>query len=378
MTQIDSLPILSSQLERATSYDPVLSKVIQYTRQGWPAVISDELKPYYVRRHELTLESNCLLWGIRVIIPHKFQKKVLYELHDTHMGICRMKALAWSHVWWPRVDQEIESVCTSCEVCLSNRNTPAPAPLHPWAWPQKPWQRIHINFAGPVFGKTYLLMIDANSKWPEIWEISQTISAQTINILRQVFSIFGLPEQIVSDNGTQFMSEEFNVFCRKNGIKHIRSVPYHPATNGAVERFVQTFKRALKSGRKEGRDTQHVISNFLLRYRSTPHTLTGVSPCTLMLKRDIRTQLHLLRPDRESRVISGQASQKSNHDKRCKMREFKVGESVMVRNYRTSGDKWISGVITHKNGDLSYEVKLQSGNYCKRHIDQIVERGNFV
>ena len=60
------------------------------------------------------------------------------------------------------------------------------------------------------------------------------------------------------------------------------------------------------------------------------------------------------------------------------MREFKVGESVMARNYQTSGDKWISGVITYKNGDLSYEVKLQSGNYCKRHIDQIVERGNFV
>lgn len=55
---------------------------------------------------------------------------------------------------------------------LSNRNMPTPAPLHPWAGPQKPWQRIHIHFAGPVLGKTYLLMIDANSKWPEIWEIS--------------------------------------------------------------------------------------------------------------------------------------------------------------------------------------------------------------
>ena len=93
MTQIDSLPILSSQLERATSYDPALSKVIQHTRQGLLTVIPDELKPYYVRRHEFTLESNCLLWGIRVIIPHKFQKKVLDELHDTHMGICRIASI---------------------------------------------------------------------------------------------------------------------------------------------------------------------------------------------------------------------------------------------------------------------------------------------
>ena len=81
-----------------------------------------------------------------------------------------------------------------------------------------------------------------------------------------------------------------------------------------------------------------------------------------MLKRDIRTRLHLLRPERESQFISGQANQKSNHDKRCKMREFKVGESVMVRNYRTSGDKWISGVITHKmeiyHMKLSYRVEI--------------------
>ena len=82
--------------------------------------------------------------------------------------------------------------------------------------------------------------------------MSQTSTSKTITILRHIFSIFGLPQQLVTDNGPQFIAEEFRQFCRENGVKHIRSVPYHPSTNEAIERFVQTFKKSLKSGRKEG------------------------------------------------------------------------------------------------------------------------------
>ena len=94
----------------------------------------------------------------------------------------------------------------------------------------------------------FILLVDAHSKWPEVFEMPNTTSRKTIEILRQVFSAYGLPEQLVSDNGPQFISREFAEFMAKNGIKHIRSVPYHPATNGQVERFVQTFKRAMKTG----------------------------------------------------------------------------------------------------------------------------------
>ena len=374
MTQIESLPVTSSQLENATRYDPILGKVLHYTRYGWPDIVPSELQPYFNRRNELTIESNCILWGIRVVIPNKFHKKVLNELHESHMGICKMKSLARSHVWWPAIDREIESLSKSCEACLAMKNTPVPAPLHPWAWPQRPWQRIHIDFAGPIFGKTYLLIIDAHSKWPEIWEVSPMSSFKTIEILRHVFSVFGLPEQIVSDNGPQFISSEFSTFCKKNGIKHIRSAPYHPSTNGAIERFVQTFKRALKSGRKEGRQTFQIISNFLLKYRSTPHSVTGVSPCSLMLKREVRTVLSLLRPSQDQKVASRQADQKANHDKSSRLRTFTIGQEVMVRSYRNKEEKWVSGIIVSKSGNLTYLVELSDGTRCKRHIDQLSSR----
>ena len=158
------------------------------------------------------------------------------------------------------------------------RHSPPHSPLHPWSWPTRPWQRVHIDFAGPLFGKTYLLLVDSHSKWPEIYEVSSTSASATIDVLRHIFSVFGLPKQLVSDNGPQFTSHDFKVFLHQNGIKHFKSAPYHPSTNGAVERLVQTLKNSLKKGKKEGHTSQYTLSNFLLYYRATPHSTTGKAP----------------------------------------------------------------------------------------------------
>lgn len=88
------------------------------------------------------------------------------------------------------------------------------------------------------------MVVDAHTKWPEVVPVKSTSSSSTIEILRDLFARFGIPEQIVSDNGTQFVSEEFQTFVKSNGIRHITSAPYHPATNGLAERTVQTFKQA--------------------------------------------------------------------------------------------------------------------------------------
>ena len=91
-------------------------------------------------------------------------------------------------------------------------------------------------------------MVDAHSKWPEVFEMSQSTTVKTISVLRHLFAAYGLREQIVSDNGPQFTSDEFKDFTTANGIKHIHCAPYHPASNGAAERFVRTFKEAMKAG----------------------------------------------------------------------------------------------------------------------------------
>ena len=238
----------SKQISAVTRHHPVLSRVVQYLKNGWPtAKPNAALVPYWSRRHELSMEQGCILWGIRVIIPPSLQPQVLEELHHTHAGIVRMKAIARSYVWWPHLDQDLEKLAKSCTQCQSYRNMPAAAPLHPWLWPSKPWQRIHIDYAGPIDGKMMLVVVDANSKWPEVIPMSSSTTQATIEGLRRLFAAYGLPQQLVSDNGPQFTSAEFAVFLRKNGVKHIYSSPYHPSTNGLAERFVRTLKAAMKN-----------------------------------------------------------------------------------------------------------------------------------
>ena len=216
--QLESLPVTAKQLQAATCTDSILSKVRRFMKEGWPKKIDKSLRAFEGRRQELTVEHGCVLWGIRVIVPSKLRKPILDELHRDHPGISRMKAVARGYVWWPGLDQDIQELVKGCQACQAVKHAPAVAPMHPWEWPPKPWQRVHLDFAGPLQGHTFLVAVDAHSKWPEVEIMTSTTASKTIDVLRRMFAAHGLPEQIVSDNGPQFVSEEFAAFMRANKI----------------------------------------------------------------------------------------------------------------------------------------------------------------
>ena len=322
----------------------MLSKVRLYTQRGWPNDVNPELKPYATRHYELTVEAGCLLWGMRVVVPDSCRKDVLCELHTSHPGIVKMKSLARVHVWWPGIDKCIEQLVRECETCQSVRNNPSLTLLHLWSWPDAPWKRIHVDFAGPFQGSMFMVIVDAHSKWLEVVPMSTIMTEKTLDVVRSMFARYGLPEQLVSDNGPQFISSEFERFMKENGIKHIRTSPYHPASNGEAERFIQTFKNYLKASKNDSGSLSTKLSRFLITYRNTPSSTTGVSPAELFMKRHLRTRLDLLRPSIQKRVQEKQADQKRYHDAHSKYREFDIGQSVLVRNLR-DGAKWIPDTI---------------------------------
>ena len=191
-----------------------------------------------------------------------------------------------------------------------------------------------------------------------------TSAEKTISTLRQLFSSYGLLEQVVSDNGPQKSS------LKSNGIKHIRCAPYHPSSNGAVEWFIQTFKQSMKASEDDGRTLSQRISNFLLSYRATPHSTTNQPPCSLFLNRTLRTRLSLVYSNTEHHVLTKQTEQEQQHNKHAKTREFSIGQQVMARNKRP-GNKWIPGVIRKQLGPLSFLVETNQGILWKRHIDHL-------
>ena len=210
----------------------------------------------------LTVEANCLMWGMRVVIPAKYRSHILEKLHLEHSGMTRMKAVARSYVWWPSMDADIEDHVKVCLSCQSVKGTPLVASLHPWICPSKPWQHIYIDYAGPFKVRMFLVVVDAHSKWPEVCEVASATAEKTIAVLRECFAQYGLPEQLVSDNGTEFCSAEFDEFLKQNGVCHVQTAPYHPASNGAAERFVQTFKLALKTSAGSPLPTQLQLERF--------------------------------------------------------------------------------------------------------------------
>lgn len=365
-------PVKAAHIALLTGRDPILSRVRNFVLRGWPGDTRQEieLQPYYRRRCELSVVDGCLLWGSRVVIPPSVREIILKELHTGHPGIARMRSLGRSYVWWPSMDKQIEEMIQRCPQCQQYRNPPPEAPLHPWEWPDRPWSRLHLDFAGPFLGKMYLLVIDAHSKWLEVCPMTTTTSYATIEKLRSLFAAQGLPETVVTDNGANFTSEEFKTYMAENGITLIHTAPYHPASNGLVERAVQTFKAALRRMQKEEGSLEAKLARFLFSYRATPQATTGVSPGELLMGRRLRSRLDLLHPDLVEKVRTKQQGQKTLHDRRSRERLFSVGQRVYVQNFGT-GVPWLMGKIQERTGPVSFRVRLDDGRIFRRHQDHL-------
>ncbi|CAK1598288.1 unnamed protein product [Parnassius mnemosyne] len=361
-----------NEIKKQTQRDPILGRIILYLREDWPIDnVVKSLQPYFNRKKELYEELGCIMWGHRVVIPENCRGRVLNELHECHMGIVKTKAVARSYVWWPGIDEAIETMCRACVVCAAEADAPQRHTPSPWPWPAKPWSRIHIDFLGPIFNKIYLVIIDARTKWLEVFYVPSTAASHTIVKLSEVFARWGLPKQLVSDNGPPFISKEFSQFLTNNGIQHVFTAPYHPASNGAAENAVRTVKKVIKKAVRENKDINLFLNTFLLHYQNTEHCTTGESPASLMLGRRLRTKLDVLRPDIENKIIKTQINQKENAP--TGERGLQPGEDVWLRRYQGS-DKWTAGQVTQRLGVTDYKVLDTIGKESHKHIDQLKRR----
>nr|XP_015914372.1 uncharacterized protein K02A2.6-like [Parasteatoda tepidariorum] len=114
------------------------------------------------------------------------------------------------------MDYDIEVHVQRCQECQQTRHAPPKAPVHPWEIPEKPWSRLHMDFAGPFQGQEFLILVDAMSKWIEVRHMTSPSASATVDVLREIIATHGIPEVIVSDNGGSF--EHRNTRLSKRGI----------------------------------------------------------------------------------------------------------------------------------------------------------------
>ncbi|XP_046383599.1 uncharacterized protein K02A2.6-like [Ischnura elegans] len=356
-------PLTYVEVAKETEKDVVLSKVMDYTKHGWPNFVREPaIVPFFRQRYGISLENGCLLMGSKVIIPLKLQNDMLNLLHGSHPGIVRMKSLARSLCWWPNVNRDIEEKVKNCEACQIVNFQPDCSQKASWPRVDN-WGRLHVDFF--VMQKKYFLVIvDSESKWIEVYPMANGTDARKVcENLSTLFSTFGYPSQIVSDNGPPFNSKLFVDFCSHRGIEVLKSPAYHPQSNGIAERAVQTIKRLLAKelnttpGALSDKNIHSVLGKILLAYRTTPLATGEISPSEKMFKYKPRTLLSLIKPPPNSLTFPS-----------SRYPEYKVGEVVLVKI--RPGMVPVKGVIGKRVSVVTYRVCI--GSQCRYvHMNQL-------
>ena len=209
-----------------------------------------------------------------------------------------MEGLSRTYFWWPKLNQEIDFKVRNCYECQQTNQMPATAHLHPWEIPEEERSRLHIDYAGPFKDHMFLVIVDAFSKWLDVYVSNSATTNTTLENLQRCFAIHRFPKKIVTDNAAVFVGEEFQTFMSRLGIQHITTSPKHPSSNGLDERCVHIFKEGMKKMSQEKGSLSSKLSRFLLSYNSTPQTVTDISPAELLMNRKIKMVLDWIIPQK--------------------------------------------------------------------------------
>ena len=292
-TQVEGLN--QRRFETATRNDEKLQELKQLLPILDGRKLPSNLMEFNGVRHELSVEGDLLFRGDRIIVPKSLRQEILRRSHSGHPGICRLKSKLRESYYWPRMDSDIEFIVKSCQSCeMSNKSMPRHAiPEITVPRPEHSWQKVAIDITGPFEtapqdSRFIVVLIDYFSSYPLIYSTNIITSSKIISWLDEIFSMFGNPSQIVSDNGPQFVSQEFVNFLANRGISHCRTAVYTPQQNGLVERFNKTLKNAVQTFAGDSGGWKEKLNSFLSSYRSTKPDANKLSPSELILKHKYR------------------------------------------------------------------------------------------
>ena len=305
----------------------------------------------------------------QLVLPRDCREGAMKVAHQIpiagHMGKNKTARRLLQRFYWPSLYRDVAQFRRSCTECQKTSRTKVPrAPLISLPVIGEPFERIAMDIVGPLprsrSGNKYILVVcDYATRYPEAIPL-RTIDAEQVAVkLVEIFSRLGIPKEILTDQGSNFMSQLMKEVYRLLHVEPLRTSPYHPQTDGLVERFNKTLKCMLRTAAiTEGKDWDKLLPYLLFAYREVPQDSTGFSPFELLYGRPVRGPLDVQREAWEvgsrsdeniiSYVLSmreklarmselvgqnmkeAQQNQKKWYDRNARVRDFEPGEQVLV------------------------------------------------
>lgn len=366
---VDS-PVDLSKFADASANDSDLQQLVKAVTEGWTSEQrkSSALRPYWPLRNELTVHKNhtIVLYGDRIIVPSTLRNTLLTNEHMGHLGSTKMKEILRSYYFWPGMSREIDELVQQCHACnmFANRTKNAPL-IQTSTAADHPWHTLSMDFTGPSMrlnGKTLFTVVDMFSRYPFAFIVKDSSASEVIEHLKTIFSLFGMPKKLLSDNGSSFVSEELQSFITQCGIKQIHSSVYNPTSNGIIERFHGTLKHRLDKLLLDHTFNES-LHQCLYDIRRTINASTGKTPHFMLFQREMPTSHFKLNENVILATNPSQVSEKYNEmNIRSKAQEisFQTGQRVLMR--RGKKDKFRHrATVQHRAGHGSVRIRFDDG-----------------
>lgn len=341
--------------------------------------ITPRLSTYFNNYEHFSIDKEDMLcYDDRLVVPASLRQRYIDYFVNSHSSVNKIKSRARTTVWWPFMSSDIDQKLRTCRTCEDRKPSVKPEPIHPRDPVQYPFQVLHMDLAA-YSGRQFLIMVDQFSMWPIVRNMGKdTTTSDVTALLVKVFNTFGIPEQIFSDGGPQFRSQEFINFCKEWRIDPQTSSPHYPQSNGIAENAVKAMKRLIHCtfDVKKGGVKPDEWTKAILLYKNTPRGPSKLSPAEILFGRILRdgvpaSRLHYLpqhaaaiqrRYDEQQRYTEG----KLKCDDVATTRRFEVGDRVYVKDYRTNrwtGNGCISGLGMNNR---EFWVTMDSGAVYRR------------
>ena len=351
------------QICKESKNDAVLVQLRSMISNGWPEQrreVPEPLRVYFDFRDELVLQDVLVFKGQQLVVPSSMRKELISVAHASHIGMEGCLRRMRESLFWPCMTSEVREYISKCDTCMSFRNNQPKQPLIQ-EMVTRPWTKVAADVC-ELHGRHLLIVVDYYSNFIEVSRLTTLSSQATIRALREIFARFGPPDVLVTDNGTNFSSEEFALFANEWNFDHVTSSPGYPQSNGKAENAVQTVKRLFNKCKETG------VSEFiaLLDWRNTQSEGIGLSPAHLLMGHRCKTLLptarNLLLPRYSTETEFGKMVHRKKNQAfyyNRSARELKSLEPQQQIQMKLPGKKrWSQGVCLGEVGPRSYDVKV--------------------